>query len=140
MCIWTLLIFSLLCTLGSCDMEIFALYFMVYFSAFTLCSVAKCVSQAFLYAMINQKNYLFSNLTPLQILKRIYSNSRDAQWPSGSQAVMYIHVYSWYFFLAIQFQSWLHFYLSYCIKELYLLSTCCSVTPQHWLTHTHNTF
>ena len=50
---------------------------MVYFSAFTLCSVSKCIRQGFLYAMIYQKNYLFTTLNLLQIKKKNYPNPGD---------------------------------------------------------------
>lgn len=73
-CIWTLLIPSLLCTLGSSDMEISALYFMGNIFSFTMHSVTRRGSQGFLHAVINQKNYPFSNLT--QIFKVIYMTCR----------------------------------------------------------------
>lgn len=73
-CIWTLLIPFLLCTLGSCDMEISALYFMDNIFSFIMHSVTRCGSRGFLLAVINQKNYPFSNLT--QIFKIIYLTCR----------------------------------------------------------------
>ena len=69
-CIWTWLTPSLLCTLGSCDMEISSLYFMDNIFSFTMHSVRRRGSQGFLHAAIYQKNYPFSNLT--QIFKVIY--------------------------------------------------------------------